>query len=655
MKLRKTLISLLTLLLMLVPYAVFAQSSDKEITYLSIGDSLAAGMLSDRSSGEGYVGKITSQLESLNYDVTVHPLGVPGYTSEDVLQLVNNSDSLPNDADIVTITAGANDLLSGLDLGKISSFDPNAITEVMEEINVIFSEVNKRSSEISESSTDIDQHVESLLTSLGPIETYPPSIQEAMNEFQANYDELNNHMVNVKNYGDEVINAYSSQDFESVGEYISLIKNELKEADTKVTNIITVIDTLLAEDMLDGELVTILQQMKNDFTGATQIIQDFSSLIDELITLIEQLTTLLQEANEIEHIFTDLATKITTVGQNIGKIIGIMQARYPNAKIYVMGYYNALPYLSPSTQEHTVPLIHGLNSAIKTAADATGVTFVPTFGKFEGNYESYLPNPQDIHPSDAGYVAIADAFIAEIAKTFTGVSDSSPIEVEINLGETIEVKPGQLIKIKGTNVHLLIPNSIEAGTKLKVTATDEAIVAKATDLKAVGSVLHFEFKAPEFLPALFSQENALDTDEELFTLTFGYEHDSDDVAIYHFDEDDEQWTEIGGEVNKETKEVSVQIDHFSNYGVFAEVEEEETPVTPEQPKEEDPGIEEDDDDEDKVVTIEDDKKEVTKTKAGTLPKTATSIYNVIIIGSVLVILGITLFVMYRRKKLVGKM
>lgn len=131
----RALMILLALLLAMMPVSVFADVSKSDITYVSLGDSLAAGLLSDGITiGKGYVGNIVEQLEDYGYDISMENFGVPGAKTNDVLARISDAEDSLMNADIITISAGANDLISQLDMGKITDFDPNEIERVYEEL-----------------------------------------------------------------------------------------------------------------------------------------------------------------------------------------------------------------------------------------------------------------------------------------------------------------------------------------------------------------------------------------------------------------------------------------------------------------------------------------------------------------------------------------
>ncbi|MGM0754190.1 MAG: cell wall-binding repeat-containing protein [Bacillota bacterium] len=98
------------------------------------------------------------------------------------------------------------------------------------------------------------------------------------------------------------------------------------------------------------------------------------------------------------------------VGVNIGASLGIIRQLNPDVPVYVMGYYNAFPYLPQETQAQLKPALDGLNQAIQAASVQGGGVFVPVEEAMAENFQVKLPNPQNVHPSEAGYEAMADEF-----------------------------------------------------------------------------------------------------------------------------------------------------------------------------------------------------------------------------------------------------
>jgi lysophospholipase L1-like esterase len=91
-----------------------------KVNYVALGDSLAAGQTPDRKIDKGYTGILEETLRQQNVLASyTNKYAVPGYTTQNVLDdLVNNKEvdgikiqNVIKVADIITITAGANDLL----------------------------------------------------------------------------------------------------------------------------------------------------------------------------------------------------------------------------------------------------------------------------------------------------------------------------------------------------------------------------------------------------------------------------------------------------------------------------------------------------------------------------------------------------------------
>ncbi|PLR94881.1 SGNH/GDSL hydrolase family protein [Bacillus sp. T33-2] len=101
---------------------------------------------------------------------------------------------------------------------------------------------------------------------------------------------------------------------------------------------------------------------------------------------------------------------IQSVSANLQTILSTIDQLNPKANVYVMGYYNPFPYLPSQQQASLLPLLHALNQQILLLSAAHGDTFVPTETVIAKNYQLYLPNPQDIHLSLAGYKAVANEF-----------------------------------------------------------------------------------------------------------------------------------------------------------------------------------------------------------------------------------------------------
>ena len=365
------------------------------------------------------------------------------------------------------------------------------------------------------------------------------------------------------------------------------------------------------------------------------------------------LTLAIETATKVDNMLKAVEGAITTLGTNMAQILGTIKVINPTAKVYVMGYYNAMPYLPSGAQEKvTIPILLGINEAIEIPAQFSGATYVPTFQLFEGNKEKYLPNPLDIHPNEAGYRALADGFMKEIRGAFPGISEpEEPSEQKIKLEEKVKVSNGQLILIDGTSVALQLPDDLPEGTMLTVTATNKELLSGLEELVSIGDALNFEFHFPE-------------GDEDFkgeFKLVMGYDAEPDDeVDIYYYNEAEGVWESQSGDLNEDSKQISLTVSHFSNYGVFAK-EETEATIPPKEddvdpPVTEEPKTDPKDDDKTTIPEKEAGGKGTPKTvkpitKGDKLPNTATNNYNSMLAGLLFLASGLITSVIARKRRL----
>ncbi|MEK5488527.1 S-layer homology domain-containing protein [Lysinibacillus sp. FSL M8-0355] len=125
---------------------------------------------------------------------------------------------------------------------------------------------------------------------------------------------------------------------------------------------------------------------------------------------------------------------------NIATILSEIKKINPQAEIYVMGYYNSFPYYSENLQNQFKLLLATVNSTIKATAEKAGAIFVPTYDVVAKDVASYLPNPDNIHLSEAGYLAVANEAFLPIIKTSSLWDITKAIQVDVKDRTTVEVK-----------------------------------------------------------------------------------------------------------------------------------------------------------------------------------------------------------------------
>lgn len=115
----------------------------------------------------------------------------------------------------------------------------------------------------------------------------------------------------------------------------------------------------------------------------------------------------LQNEEEVKKIMNQLTENYVASMQIIRKV-------NPTAEVYLMGYYNGFYAYPPEKQQPLIQLTKTVNEIIKEIALLSNSHYVPTFETIAKDYPTYLPNPTNVHPSPAGYMAIADELWKQI-------------------------------------------------------------------------------------------------------------------------------------------------------------------------------------------------------------------------------------------------
>lgn len=137
--------------------------------------------------------------------------------------------------------------------------------------------------------------------------------------------------------------------------------------------------------------------------------------------------------------------------------------------------------------------------------------------------------------------------------------------IEIEHGEETPVKANDSVIVQDSqNTQLTMPEDLP--DNVTVTVTPQENVENKGDLEIAGDVFEFDFKN-------------LEDYEGQFELVMGYDDrkfDSEnyDVDIYYYNEEKGKWEAQNGTVKN--GKVTVDVNHFSTYGVFAEKSSEDT-------------------------------------------------------------------------------
>ncbi|MFJ7934655.1 S-layer homology domain-containing protein [Sporosarcina sp. NPDC096371] len=119
-----------------------------------------------------------------------------------------------------------------------------------------------------------------------------------------------------------------------------------------------------------------------------------------------------------------LATTLQQVSANYKQMMAQIMQMNPKAQVYVMGYYNSYPYMPAELQPSLKLMQDAVNKAIATGLSGTQAVLVATGDQIAADYKTYLPNPENIHLSEAGYKKVTEQFWTSMQKNYPWVSTS---------------------------------------------------------------------------------------------------------------------------------------------------------------------------------------------------------------------------------------
>ncbi|MCL6574037.1 MAG: SGNH/GDSL hydrolase family protein [Bacillus sp. (in: Bacteria)] len=154
---------------------------------------------------------------------------------------------------------------------------------------------------------------------------------------------------------------------------------------------------------------------------STQLKNDVLTKTDVQMKIIEaEFITIDIGSNDLLQALSNPAQIPATIGKvavNLQTILAGIDMLNPTVKVYVMGYYNPFPYMPQEQLASLLPVLAGLNQTIEARAIANGDTYVGTDTIIAKDYQTYLPNPLNIHLSKEGYQLVAKEFWKNIDKS----------------------------------------------------------------------------------------------------------------------------------------------------------------------------------------------------------------------------------------------
>lgn len=432
----------------ITPFTSSAQT-ENELTYIGIGDSLAEGWLESQafSNTNGYFGHIRDELTNRGYSINAINLAKNGANSTDVLRQVEGFSDYPNGADILTISVGANDILphlipltepefqEGLTKAQITLLD---FQENLNNTKDIIFKTKASFNQLIDDMNTLQDLVEMTIIDLqaDPLFQQLPDAKDRLMDLEAYLDSIDSMIGEIETGATKLPSPDEELTIEKLLALLGELPDILVTANQELGNIKDhVSDTIIDvnEIQLPTELEakyrplieqanTILDTSKNSImktqsqiTESLDSLQSISLLLDNVFQALE---TVDQGVKKIEEALERAYGELEIIGNNLFETIEQAKAANPDVDIYILGYYNALPYTSEEFQDNAIPLLKSLNDVIKDTASITGANYVASYNTFEGRYNELLPNPNDIHPNEAGYKVLADLFIAELSDNY---------------------------------------------------------------------------------------------------------------------------------------------------------------------------------------------------------------------------------------------
>ncbi|UOQ48444.1 Ig-like domain-containing protein [Gracilibacillus caseinilyticus] len=161
--------------------------------------------------------------------------------------------------------------------------------------------------------------------------------------------------------------------------------------------------------------------------------------------------------------------------------------------------------------------------------------------------------------ADGGYTAVVSVTVLDKEEPEPPVVDT-----ELTLGQSQKVFAGENYTINGISARIKMPEDLPAGTMITVHPL-EVKDTNYAELMIAGEAFDVEMEYPD---------HATEPTGE-FTIFLGYQTgaDTDEIAIYYYNASEDIWEHVGGNTDEENQVISLNVSHFSSYGVFAEAAE----------------------------------------------------------------------------------
>lgn len=197
------------------------------------------------------------------------------------------------------------------------------------------------------------------------------------------------------------------------GKHVKGYTKGVKEYLKKQNILETYIDKFTQNGQRTTDLINEIENNKKIKTKDKEITIQNALIKADLVTISIGANDILNKIN-VENVidYNQIYNYIDDLDKDLDKLLKLMR-QYCKEDILLIGYYNPYPYLN---DKKTSDLFDYLNKKYKNTANKYNVTYVEIDDIFKEN-PNFLPNENDIHPSEEAYKAISDIIISTINKT----------------------------------------------------------------------------------------------------------------------------------------------------------------------------------------------------------------------------------------------
>lgn len=156
---------------------------------------------------------------------------------------------------------------------------------------------------------------------------------------------------------------------------------------------------------------------------------------------------------------------LNNVRQHVATMLKELAVRAPNADVFVIGYYFPYPHVHNAQKNGLSTQLTLLNTILQQQAETNGATFIDVSAAYGNDAKAFLPNPSDVHPNFAGYMAMANAFLQEQQLqplTASELPAPNPISFEEIVQQLSERQQQQSVAVATTSIEqYMMPHGVQ--------------------------------------------------------------------------------------------------------------------------------------------------------------------------------------------------